>query len=88
MGTTGTSESSPVGWRALARCRGMDTAIFFPEDDRPRRHLIYEPARTVCAQCPVVEECRQAGMGEDQGMWGGMSPTQRHPRIRSGARRS
>lgn len=34
-------------------------------------------AKTICAGCPVQADCLVAGMSEDYGIWGGLSPKQR-----------
>ena len=53
-------------WRQQAKCRGMDTAIFFPAKELggPGAHRMYDQAKAVCAECPVQVECL-----EDQLAW-------------------
>jgi WhiB family redox-sensing transcriptional regulator len=67
-------------WHRHAACRGHDPALWFPE-----RGQSAEPARTICAGCPVQHPCHQAGLeggagygatGE-VGIWGGTSGRQR-----------
>jgi WhiB family redox-sensing transcriptional regulator len=60
----------PDVWREQAACRGMDPAIFFPEDTGGDP---YAEARKVCASCPVQVECREYAISayERAGMWGG-----------------
>ena len=61
----------PDDWRSIAACKGADTAVFF---DHPRSH----EALAYCAECPVIDECKQAGRGED-GVWGGVAaPAELH----------
>lgn len=64
----------PPPWRELAACAGMDPALFFPE-----RGANTEPAKQVCARCPVIEECADFAIEhrERYGIWGGMSERQR-----------
>ncbi|WP_083680029.1 MULTISPECIES: WhiB family transcriptional regulator [unclassified Pseudonocardia] len=50
-GVTGAGERS---WVAGAACRGMDTGLFFPVDDRPRAA---ESALAVCRRCRVRGIC-------------------------------
>lgn len=38
-------------------------------------------ARSYCRDCPVFDDCREAGMGEKHGVWGGSSERQRR-RVR------
>lgn len=76
-------------WQTQAACRGLDTAMFYPErhDNAGMR-----AALTVCngtktmAPCPVRHQCLEFalsfGRDEDQfGVYGGHTPAQRH-RIR------
>jgi WhiB family transcriptional regulator, redox-sensing transcriptional regulator len=61
-------------WRELAACRGMNLDMFFPE-----RGESAEPARQVCARCPVREQCLDYAVsnGITGGIWGGMSERER-----------
>jgi len=63
-------------WQQHAACRGMahqeGYGRFFPE-----RGADTEPAKTICAQCPVQAECRDFGLEEYAGIWGGLSARQR-----------
>jgi hypothetical protein len=36
----------------------------------------------VCGSCPVVLECLRAGLGEEHGVWGGLTPLDRRNLIR------
>lgn len=64
----------PPDWYRQAACRGLDPDLFYPG-----RGESAEPARKVCAGCPVSAECLTAA--EDQlekfGVWGGLSERQR-----------
>ncbi|WP_097211677.1 MULTISPECIES: WhiB family transcriptional regulator [unclassified Rhodococcus (in: high G+C Gram-positive bacteria)] len=62
-------------WQLRARCRNMDTNLFFPRDDegrgaRARRERV---AKAVCARCPVLQTCRLHAFRarEPFGVWGG-----------------
>ena len=79
---------SPLGigerpdWHHLAACRGR-TEAFFPTIDVHAKRGDPDPyaeARKLCAACPVVEPCREAGRSEHHGMWAGTTPGQRRPR--------
>lgn len=59
-------------WKARAACRGKDTAMFFPQDE-----AAVEVARAICEPCPVKAECEAAGHGQ-LGIWGGLTPAERH----------
>lgn len=63
-------------WRDFARCRGTDPAVFFPE-----RGATTQPARTLCAECPVQQPCLDHALDQatnaDVGIWGGTSARER-----------
>jgi len=63
-------------WRHLAACRGMRTALFFPEPGRRDPAAVAE-AKSVCAGCAVRERCLAAAMAEEQGIWGGLTASER-----------
>lgn len=61
----------PMGeWRARAACRGMNTAMFYPE-----RGESTAEARAVCASCPVQQDCLDWALANNDthGVWGGVS---------------
>ncbi|MEU3519933.1 WhiB family transcriptional regulator [Streptomyces sp. NPDC006654] len=68
-------------WQAEARCRGMDSSVFFspPEERGSRRQSREEKAKEICAACPVREACALAALraGETYGVWGGMTERER-----------
>ena len=80
---------NPDAWKQLAACRGMDSAIFFPEP-KPGAQRVggapYREAAAVCARCRVIDACREASIGEYHGYWAGMSELQRRE-ARTGWRR-
>jgi WhiB family redox-sensing transcriptional regulator len=63
-------------WAEHAACKGKDPQLFFPPTTGP---AIYHKARAICKDCPVTEQCLQHAYdhGEWDGVWGGLSPTQR-----------
>lgn len=65
-----------AAWRDQAACRGKDPDLFFPHAGEP-----LEPARAICATCPVFEPCYLAGLHERHGVWAGTSERERD-RIR------
>jgi WhiB family transcriptional regulator, redox-sensing transcriptional regulator len=64
----------PAGWRYQAACRGADLDLFFPG-----RSESAEPARRVCAGCPVREPCLDYALrhGITHGIWGGLAERER-----------
>lgn len=71
-------------WQFQGACRGLDPDLFFhPEGERGRRRRDRVAfARSICASCPVVEECRHHAMEvqEPYGVWGGLSEEERNVR--------
>ena len=61
-------------WRELAACRGADLDLFFPG-----RGESAEPARRVCAWCPVRQPCLDYALGNaiTYGIWGGLAERER-----------
>ncbi len=76
-------------WRERAACAGMDPNMFVPLADIGRRHDL-TAAKNVCATCPVVDDCRTFGLNNLhlQGVYGGLSQTERDPRARDRQRRN
>ena len=68
-------------WQYQGACRDLDTELFFhPEGERGhKRAAREEQAKRVCAQCPVLQRCREYAVtaGEPYGVWGGMSAPER-----------
>lgn len=64
----------PGGWRYRAACRGANLDLFFPG-----RGESAEPARRVCAGCPVREPCLDYALrhGITHGIWGGLAERDR-----------
>ena len=74
-------------WRYRAACRGADLDLFFPG-----RGESAEPARRVCASCPVRQPCLDYALshGIVHGIWGGLTERDRRAlrsRHASAARR-
>jgi WhiB family redox-sensing transcriptional regulator len=61
-------------WRELAACHGADLNLFFPE-----RGESAEPARRVCAACPVRQPCLDYAITNRiaYGIWGGLTERER-----------
>lgn len=64
-------------------CDGMDTNFFYPvgeanEDNVFAKDNVYPLLRQVCANCDVLDKCRDwAIKHEEWGFWGGMSVYER-----------
>lgn len=61
-------------WRLSANCAQTDPELFYPE---PGESL--DPARKICASCPVAKECLNWALKHEEwyGVWGGLSEKQR-----------
>ncbi len=67
-------------WHRDAACASVGPDLFYPEEDKGRRsnqQNNYQTLRGICNTCPVRRECRLAGVTEQWGMWGGMTPRER-----------
>lgn len=60
-------------WQQEAACRGNTNRFFLSAFERL--------AKATCAECPVRYECQQAGMREEFGIFGGLTPEERE-RVR------
>lgn len=77
-------------WWDAAECLWEDPELFFPDGSlgRTARNLA-AIARTVCARCPVREECLRMALelGAEFGVWGGTTPEERRRMARATAGR-
>src|SRR3982751_3825233 len=73
-------------WRHHALCRDEDPELFFPIGTSGPAVLQVEQAKAVCQRCPVTSECLQWALdsGQDAGVWGGMSESERRLLKRKG----
>lgn len=76
---------SPVAglwdWQLAARCRHEDPTVFYGIDGehrRTRRHR-EQYAKSVCADCAVIDDCRRYAekFQELHGVWGGLTEEER-----------
>jgi WhiB family redox-sensing transcriptional regulator len=59
-------------WMPQAACRGMNPDTFHPSRGESVREL-----KAICAECPVIDPCREYGISEKHGIWGGLSERER-----------
>lgn len=73
-------------WRHKALCKEEDPELFFPIGDTGPARMQVEQAKNVCKRCPVTEECLRWALesGQDSGVWGGMSESERRELKRRG----
>lgn len=69
-------------WLEQAACRGK-TELFYGEEvgrSAPARRRQREAiAKSICATCPVIDQCLAAAFEHDDehGIWGGLTPKER-----------
>jgi len=81
-------------WRAEAKCRGMDTELWFPPRDKELYKTIADKSKAVCLgkdsrpPCPVRKECLLYAHENDEqfGIWGGLSHRERNALERKAQR--
>lgn len=69
----------PAPWMRQAACRESNPDLFFPHRGENVR-----AAKAVCAGCPVINECRDYSIVNDErvGIWGGLTERdRRHLRV-------
>src|SRR5512139_3013060 len=75
-------------WQLHGACRTVNPETFFhPEGERgPRRRNRDAEAEAVCAECPVLTECRSHALQvrEPYGVWGGLTEGEREALYPSG----
>ncbi|MGW1729276.1 WhiB family transcriptional regulator [Streptomyces sp. NPDC002306] len=57
----------------------VDPAIFFPNESHTPRGWD-KKAKAICRNCSVISDCLRLAIkdGEVEGVWGGLSPTERY----------
>lgn len=72
-------------WHEQGLCRQVGGDAFFPPEGCGKRfeRTLIAQAKRVCSACPVIAECREAGMYEMHGVWGGLSANERK-KLRNG----
>lgn len=69
-------------WERLAACKGPHADLFYPPnavERREERASREADAKSICAECPVSEEClaHALAIGETYGIWGGKTEVER-----------
>jgi len=66
-------------WMSQGKCVGLGHIMF------PERGDSCNPARAVCATCPVKQQCAEYGIANPglDGVWGGLSHRQRRAIFRA-----
>lgn len=66
-------------WSDDAACAQMDTELFYAI---PSDRSAIKQAKRICARCPVIAECADAGKNDQFGIWGGQTPRERNKEFR------
>ncbi|SEE85902.1 Transcription factor WhiB [Rhodococcus jostii] len=78
--------TSPGSWEGRAACRGIESSVFFsPDGERGHARARRESgARQICQDCPVLAQCRDHALSNDEpyGIWGGMTEADRRRHTR------
>lgn len=71
-------------WWDLGACRGLDAAIFYPDDEAEA-----QAAKSVCDSCMVKQTCLDHALSfrEKAGVWGGATERDRRRIIRQRRRK-
>jgi WhiB family redox-sensing transcriptional regulator len=79
MHATSHRYANPEGWAARGACRHSDPELFFPVSSTGPAATQVAKAKMVCTGCPVQAECLEFALdsGQDFGVWGGASETER-----------
>lgn len=65
-------------WLKRAACRGLPAHWWYPPSPITTEATVnLRKAKQLCAGCEVRVECLEAGMTEEYGVWGGLSPKHR-----------
>lgn len=77
-------EAAAGDWRERGLCLAASPNLFFPSRGEPA-----EPAKLICAACPVTPQCREEGLrrSAEEGIWGGLTRDERK-RVRAARRRN
>lgn len=74
-----------MDWRHYAACRDEDPDLFFPVSEAGPGAEQVQRAKTVCARCPVQQECLNYAVeaGLDHGVFGASSSAERREKGRA-----
>lgn len=85
------ADADAIRWMSDAACRHViDPDIFFPAGHTGPATVEIRAAKAICADCPVLGECRDWALGSKQaayGVWGGLTEIERATVRRSRKRR-
>ena len=67
---------TPLEWQESSLCRGVDTNIFFPHDEKDPCIAL---AKEACGRCPAVDQCLNFALVHNlnDGIYGGLTEKER-----------
>lgn len=71
----------PGPWALKGACRGSDPDVFFRDGKMGGR--MWDQARRICAQCVVLDDCREYALRvqPEYGFWAGMTVDERREAV-------
>jgi len=74
-----TATGSATNWRSAASCLLADPDLFFPISSAGPAQRQIAQAKTICAGCPVRQECLEFALSQGlaYGIWGGTTERER-----------
>ena len=68
-----------LSWMDNGACKGQPSKFWFPEgnDDREEYYADRRRGIQICSECPVKAPCREFGLYQEFGTWGGMDQAER-----------
>lgn len=75
-----TAQDESLRWQERGACSDVDTDVFYVGPERgPTLVALEARAKTICASCPVIQQCREYALRnrEPYGIWGGLTPKER-----------
>jgi WhiB family redox-sensing transcriptional regulator len=89
--TSSSSRTLGGPWHSEAACRRDEAGLFFAPSQEPTAARLSreQAAKSVCARCPVLLECREHALvqPEPYGVWGGLTAAERRVMLSRRRRR-
>ncbi|MGP3967078.1 WhiB family transcriptional regulator [Streptomyces sp. 6N223] len=89
--TSSSSRTLAGPWHTEAACRRDEAGLFFAPSQEPTAARLSreQAAKSVCARCPVLLECREHALlqPEPYGVWGGLTAAERRVMLSRRRRR-
>lgn len=68
-----------LAWLDEAACKWVDPMVMHPEFGLGQARSRIQKAKAICAECPVIDQCRRYAIANDieTGIYGGMTYEER-----------